>query len=259
MLLVAVLWLFQRRLVFLPDASPVPSAAEVMAGADDVDLTTDDGLELGAWFLPAESDEPLAVVLVANGNAGNRLNRAALAEALSAEGFDVLLFDYRGYGGNPGSPSEDGLALDVRAARSHLVEDRGVEDDALIYFGESIGSGVVSGLATDHPPAAMLLRSPFTDLPAVAQARLPFLPARWLMKDRFPVEQDVAPLDLPVTVVLGTEDSVVPADQSRAVAAAAAAELVEVDGADHNDRVLLDGEDLVDAVVALAGRAGTAG
>jgi len=254
----AVLWLVQRRLVFLPDTSPVPPASAVIEGARDLVFTTSDELELGAWYVPAEGDA-MATVLVANGNAGNRMNRAPLAEALAARGFDVVLFDYRGYGGTPGSPSEDGLARDARAAREYVVRELDVADDELIYFGESIGSGVVSRLATQHPPAGLLLRSPFTDLPAAARAQLPFLPTGLLMKDRFPVEVDVVGLDLPVTVVLGTGDSVVPADQSRAVAAAAGAELIEVEGADHNDRVLLDGDELVDAVVALAERAAAAG
>jgi uncharacterized protein len=249
----AGLWLLQRRLIFLPDTSAVPPAAEVIEGARDVTLTTADDLDLGAWYVPANGGDPSATVLVANGNAGNRSSRAPLAVALSRRGLAVLLFDYRGYGGNPGSPSEDGLALDVRAARSYLLE-RGVAESELIYFGESIGTGVVSGLATEHPPAGLLLRSPFTDLPAVAQRQLPFLPVRWLMHDRFPVEQDVTDLDIPVTVVLGLEDSLVPPGLSREVASAAGAEVVEVTGAGHNDRVLLDGDELIDAVVALADR-----
>lgn len=252
---VALLWVVQRRLVFLPDTSAVPPAAEVIDGARDVILTTDDGLELGAWYVPGRGSGPAATVLVANGNAGNRADRAPLAEALAQEGLAVLLFDYRGYGGNPGSPSEDGLALDVAAARSYLVDELRVAESEVVYFGESLGTGVVSALATEHPPAAMVLRSPFTDLPAVAQRRLPFLPVRALMKDRFPVEQHVSGLDVEMTVVLGAADSIVPPDQSRAVARAGGAELVEVDGAGHNDRVMFDGDQLIAAVLDLVERA----
>jgi uncharacterized protein len=204
--------------------------------------------------VPASGGEASATVLVANGNAGNREGRAPLAEALSQRGLAVLLFDYRGYGGNPGSPSESGLALDVRAARSYLLEELGVAESELIYFGESIGTGVVSGLAVEHPPAGLLLRSPFTDLPAVAQRQVPLVPVRLLLRDRFPVERDVSDLEMPVTVVLGLEDSLVPPDQSRAVARAADAEVVEVAGAGHNDRALFDGDELIDAVVALVER-----
>ena len=96
----------------------------------------------------------------------------------------MLLFDYRGYGGNPGSPSEEGLARDVRAARQFLT-DEGVPGERLLYYGESLGAAVVAELATEHSPAGLVLRSPFTDLASVGQIHYPFLPVRALLKDRF--------------------------------------------------------------------------
>src|ERR1700752_2785910 len=106
-----ILWAVQRRLIYFPDAAEVPPAAEVLPGARDVTLHTADGLELGAWFVPADGPSkgaPVAV-LVAPGNGGNRAGRVGLALELSRRGLAVLLMDYRGYGGNPGSPSEEGL------------------------------------------------------------------------------------------------------------------------------------------------------
>jgi uncharacterized protein len=250
-----LLWGLQRRLVYFPDAGPVPAAGAVLPGARDVVLQTSDGLRLGAWFLPGRDAEAPAV-LVANGNGGHRGLRAPLAAALAGRGLAVLLFDYRGYGGNAGSPSEEGLARDVRAARAHLLEEAGVPPDRLLYLGESLGAAVVTELATEHPPAGLVLRSPFVDLAAVGAAHYPFLPVRALLRDRYPVAERVATIRVPTTVVLGGADSIVPPAQSRAVATAAAGlhRLVEVPGADHNDRVLLDGDALVDAVVELAGR-----
>ncbi|WP_245700111.1 alpha/beta hydrolase [Geodermatophilus siccatus] len=250
-----LLWGLQRRLVYFPDDGPVPAAAAVLPGARDVVLETSDGLRLGAWFVPGPAPGAPAV-LVANGNGGHRGLRAPLAAALAGRGLAVLLFDYRGYGGNPGSPSEDGLARDVRAARAHLLEEAGVPPDRVLYLGESLGAAVVTELATEHPPAGLVLRSPFVDLAAVGAEHYPFLPVRALLRDRYPVAERVATIRVPTTVVLGGADSIVPPAQSRAVAAAAAGlhRLVEVPGADHNDRVLLDGDALVDAVVELAGR-----
>jgi len=161
-LLLTLVWVFQRRLIYLPSTTPVPSAGTVIPGARDVELHTSDGLTLGAWFVPSE--EPGAVaVLVASGNAGDRSVRAR-ARALAARGMSVLLFDYRGYGGNPGSPSESGLATDVRAARELLVRGEGVPADRIVYYGESLGAAVVTELASEHPPGGLVLRSPFTDL-----------------------------------------------------------------------------------------------
>jgi uncharacterized protein len=253
-LLTGMLWAVQRSLIYFPDAGPAQRASEVLPGARDVVLVTDDGLELAAWYLPGPTTES-AAVLVANGNGGHRGLRAPLARALNDEGLAVLLFDYRGYAGNPGSPTEEGLARDVRSARRFLVEDAGVPAGRLVYFGESLGAAVVTELATEHPPAGLVLRSPFVDLASVASVHYPFLPARALLRDRYPVAEALSGIDVPTTVVYGTGDTIVPPDQSRAVAEAAAQlhDLIAVPGADHNDAVLLDGRAVVDAVLALAG------
>jgi uncharacterized protein len=248
-----LLWAFQRSLIYLPDGGPVAPVESVLPGAREVVLETADGLELGAWFLPdKEPDAP--AVLVANGNGGSRELRAPLARALGEAGLAVLLFDYRGYAGNPGSPTEDGLALDVRAAREFLVTDAGATPDRLLYFGESLGAAVVTELATEHPPAGLVLRSPFVDLASVGAVHYPFLPVRLLLRDRYPVAEQLGRVRVPTTVVYGGSDSIVPPAQSRAVADAAAQlhRLVEVPGADHNDLVLLDGAAVVSAVVELA-------
>ncbi|MGQ0777308.1 MAG: alpha/beta hydrolase [Pseudonocardiales bacterium] len=250
-------WGLQRHLIYFPEPSSVPPVSGVLPGAREVGLHTSDGLELGAWLTPASGPGRDVTVLVASGNAGNRSVRAPLAAVLSRAGMAVLLFDYRGYGGNPGSPSEAGLALDVRAAHRYLTQEHGVPQDRLLYFGESLGAAVVTELATEHPPAGMLLRSPFVDLAAVGRAHYPFLPVDALLRDHYPLAEQLARIAVPTTVVYGTEDQVVPPDQSRAVAAAAGGPtvLVAVHGADHNDRALLDGGVLLRAVIELADRA----
>lgn len=241
-----LLWGFQRSLIYLPAGEPGPAPAT----AEKITLRTTDGLDLGAWwFAGPDPDGP--AVLVANGNGGHRGLREPLARALHDAGLSVLLFDYRGYGGNPGDPSEEGLARDVRAARSFLVEEAGVADDRLVYVGESLGAAVVTELATERPPAGLVLRSPFVDLAAVAGEHYPVVPVRLLLRDRFPVAEQVARVEVPTIVVYGSADSIVPPEQSRAVADAAAelVRVVEVAGADHNDPVLLDGDDVVRAVL----------
>jgi len=258
-LVVAPAWLLQRRLIYFPDSSAPPPAAQVVAEGRDVTLQTVDGLRLGAWLVgppPGTADRHLAV-LVAHGNAGNRLGRVPLAVALAGHGLTVLLVDYRGYGGNPGSPSEDGLARDIQAARSYLVDQAGFPADRLLYYGESLGAAVVTGLAVRHPPAALILRSPFTDLPAAGREHYPFLPVRLLLRDRFPVADLIARITAPTLIVYGTADTIVPPAQSRTVAGHAAGEVrvVAVEGADHNDASLLNGRQLISAIVDLAGRA----
>lgn len=256
-LLVVLLWALQRRLIYLPDNSPAPPAGAVLPGAEDVWLTTSDGLDLRAWYVPPTAGDRAVTILVASGNGGNRAGRAPLAAALAAAGFATLLFDYRGYGGNPGHPSEAGLALDVRAAYRFLVQERNVSPSRLLYFGESLGGAVVTELAAEHPPAGMLLRSPFIDLESLARRLFFGLPVGPLVRDRFPVAATVGRIDVPTTVVYGTADDIVPAEHSAAVADAALGpvERVVLTGVGHNDAVMFGGADVVDAVVALAERA----
>ncbi|MGH8893217.1 MAG: alpha/beta hydrolase, partial [Actinomycetes bacterium] len=214
----------------------------------------------GAWFVPAVPGPGAAArrmaVLVAPGNGGNRAGRAGLAEELRRRGLAVLLMDYRGYGGNPGSPSEEGLARDAMAAADAL-EDLGYPAERTIYFGESLGSGVAAALQVRRPPAGMVLRSPFTELADVGTRHYPWLPVRLLLRDRFPVVDDLADSEVPVTVVYGDRDSVVPTELSARVAdeAPLLVERMVIAGADHNDAVMF-GPRVAQAVARLADEVG---
>lgn len=235
----------QRRLIYFPSPGPVPPAAAVVPGGEDVVLDTDDGLRLGAWFFPARGGP---AVLVCNGNGGDRTLRAPLAAALSRLGLSVLLFDYRGYGGNPGRPTENGLAADARAARAFLAARP--EVDRIVYFGESLGAAVVVRLALEFPPAALVLRSPFTSLTDVGRLHYPFLPVGALLAERYPSIRRIGRVDAPLLVVAGDRDTLVPAKLSRRLydAAREPKRFVLVPGADHNSMDLLDGPLMFDAI-----------
>jgi uncharacterized protein len=239
-LFVGLLWAGQRRLIYLPSGSP-PPVEQSMHGAVEVTLATDDGLALSAWWRAAG---PTAVIVLP-GNGGNRAGRVPLADALHHLGLSVLLVDYRGYGGNPGSPGEDGLLSDARAAMTWTRSQ--AEVDRVVLFGESLGAGVAVGVAVDDPPDALVLRSPFTSLLDVARAHYGPVPA-WLLRDRYPSIDRIAAVDAPILVVAGDRDEIVPFDQSRRLAEAAGTDLVAVPGARHNDRELFDGTVLIDAV-----------
>ena len=253
--MVGMLWALQRQLIYFPDATQVPPAADVIPGSRDVTLHTKDGLELGAWFVPAAGAEDTGMaVLFAPGNGGNREGRATFAEALSERGFAVLLLDYRGYGGNPGSPSEGGLAADAIAA-AEALEELGYSTERTLYFGESLGTGVVAALQAKRPPAGVVLRSPFTSLADVGAHHYPWLPVRAVIRDRFPVPENFASSDVPVTVIYGDQDSVVPTELSARVADGLPnlAERLVLEGVDHNDQAMF-GSRVADAVVRLAER-----
>lgn len=248
-MILLLVYFLQRFLIYLPTGQ-VPPVSRILPAAEEVQFETGDGLSLGGWFLPSESEVPGPAVLVANGNAGNRAHRAPLAEALQEMGLSVLLFDYRGFGGNPGTPSEKGLHRDALAAQEYLAGRPEVDPGRMVYFGESIGCAVLVSLAAERPPAGIVLRSPFESLAEVGRLHYPWLPVRLLLKDRYRVAETISRVDVPLLVIAGEQDSIVPAGQSRAVYAAAPGtkRLLQVEGADHNDAALFTGEQLLTEV-----------
>ena len=177
LLLTGFMYVTQRGSLYFPWGGLVEPAPP---GVEAVELATDDGLRLAAWFVRAagRGGQPGPAVLVCNGNAGYRAHRFPLAQALAEQGYHVLLFDYRGYAGNPGTPAEDGLRTDARAAARALAGRAEVDADRVAYFGESLGASVCSGLATELPPAALILRWPFPSTVEVGRHHYPYLPYR---------------------------------------------------------------------------------
>jgi len=245
------IWTMQRRLMYFPTGGVPPPSEIGLINVEQVAFETNDGLGLSGWFVAASGPAPRATVLVFNGNAGNRAHRAALAAAFRRHGWHVLLFDYRGYGGNPGAPTENGLAADSRAAREYLAGRPDVDASRIVYFGESLGTAVAIDLAVEHPPAALVLRSPFTSMADVGQHHYPFLPVRLLLRDRFAAIDRIRFIRVPLLVIVGGHDRIVPIESSRRLydAAVGPKTLLVLSDADHNDYQLVAGEKMIHAVV----------
>jgi uncharacterized protein len=250
-LALALLWAGQRRMIYFPFGT-VPSPAAVgLASVDAVSFTTSDGVTLAGWFVPATSAPPQTTAIVFNGNAGNRTMRAPLAAALRSHGIATFLFDYRGYGGNPGSPSEEALARDARAALDYVAARPDVDSTRIIYFGESLGTGVAVRLATERRPHALVLRSPFPSLVDVGRLHYPVLPVGWLLRDRYECIDRIRTVGCPILVIAGDRDGIIPVELSERLFAAAAEpkRLVIIAGADHNDEDLLSGPQMISEIV----------
>lgn len=251
----AMAWTAERQLIYFPSRD-LPSPATVgLPGAEAVALTTDDGLTLGGWFVPPARPASGVTVLIFNGNGGNRAMRAPLAARLAARGIASLLFDYRGYGGNPGAPSEEGLASDARAARNYLASRDDVDQHRVAYFGESLGSAVAVSLAVEWPPCALILRSPFTSLTDMGRHHYPMLPVALLLRDRFPSLDRIPAIKSPLLVIAGDRDTIVPISQTERVYAAASSpkRLVVLEGLDHNDYELLAGPRMIAEIADFIG------
>jgi fermentation-respiration switch protein FrsA (DUF1100 family) len=193
------------------------------------------------------------MIVLFPGNGGNRAGRIPTGDALAERGFAVVLVDYRGYGGNPGAPTEAGLAEDARRVVEFLARNH---DRPIVYFGESLGAAVATGLAIDTPPDALILVSPFTALADVGRFHYPWAPS-FLLRESYPslARFDSGALSaIPVLVVAGSADTVIPVAQSMAIADAAGAEWYEVPGVDHNDPAIRSSPEMIDTVADFLGR-----
>lgn len=247
---VALLYLFQRSLIYFPDGEVPPPAAAGLVSAEIVRFETSDGLDLEAWFVPAREPSANRTIVVFNGNAGNRSHRSALAATFSAYGWSTLLVDYRGYGGNPGLPSESGIERDANAALKYLLTRSDVDPTRIVYFGESLGAAVAVRLAIAHAPAALILRSPFSSMAGIGGRHYPFLPVRWLLRDRYPSIDLIGRIKSPVLFIAGDLDSIVPIHETEQLFEAAnePKRLLVIRNANHNDEALNNGPELMQAI-----------
>jgi fermentation-respiration switch protein FrsA (DUF1100 family) len=238
-LVVGILYVFQRNLMFLP-ASHVGSPAAVGAGdMREVTLATADGLALRSWYKPAKDGRPTMIYF--HGNGGNISARAKRVRPYLNAGLGVLLVGYRGYGDNAGSPSEEGFYEDARAA-ARFIEAEKIPFDQVVLYGESLGSAVAIHLAaeqaaTGEPFAAVIGEGAPSSVVDVAARRYPFAPVRTLIKDRFDSRAKVGAIKAPLLLLHGEDDTVVPQRFGQALFDAAAEPKTAewIDGAGHNN------------------------
>jgi hypothetical protein len=188
------------------------------------------------------------LVLYFSGNAGNRRYRPSEFGVFTCLGADVFIFDYRGYGDNSGSPSEELLAADARAIWNYATQDRAVRSDRVVLYGESLGGGVAVRLAADLSqadavPAGLIIRSTFSSLVEAGEYHYPFLPVRRALVDRFDSVGRIPQVTCPILQLHGVRDAIMPIELGRRLFAAApersstgiAKQFVELQNAGHND------------------------
>jgi uncharacterized protein len=223
----ALLYAQQRRLIF-PAPAQYPQAAP--PGLRLVSTQTDDGLRLSAFYRAAQPGQ--RTILFFHGNGDNLLGAIEATRGPAANGNGLLLVEYRGYGGNPGSPGEAGLYRDGEAAMRWL-NDAGVAARDVIVVGNSIGSGPATEMALRHDVAALMLVSGFSSLPDVVGEAMPFVP-RALVRDRFDNADKLARVKAPVFLMHGDADTLVtPANLTRLRRARPDATVALVAGAGH--------------------------
>ena len=230
---VAAVWHRQERLIFRPDPRPLGALPPALAAARfrPARVSTADGLDLSFWAAEPLPGWPTLVVF--HGRAGNAADRAPLLVPFAEAGYGVVLAEYRGYGGNPGRPSEAGFLLDARAHLDWVAAAWG--ETAPVVCGESIGSGVAVAVAAERPVRALVLDAPYTSVADLAAAMYRWLPARRLLRHHFDSLSRLPAVRAPLLVLHGDADGVIPPEHGRRVAAAAGgrAEFVLLRGAGH--------------------------
>ncbi|MGD9854860.1 MAG: alpha/beta hydrolase, partial [Planctomycetaceae bacterium] len=259
---VAIFTLFQRRLIYQPTRQASLRAADfglAPTAARDVQMTAEDGLTLHGWLLFADqpAHNPRApddvrtseqLVIYFPGNAGHRGYRTSDFLEFTRQGLDVLIFDYRGYGENPGAPSEPAMQADARAACRFAREELGADPSRIVLFGESMGGAVAIALAAEMceqgtPPSALITNATFASLAETVKWHYPWFPFQFVLRDRWPSVQRIPHVTCPVLMFHGARDDIVPFSQGRELFAAVPSastsgrpkQFVELPANGHND------------------------
>src|SRR5262249_52312168 len=177
------------------------------------------GAKLIAWYLPARRGKP--TLLYFTGNSGSAANRARKIEAIAASGYGVFMLNYRRFGGSQGWPTEANNIADAVGAHEYLQKELGVAPRNIVAYGESLGTGVATRLALQRPVKALVLEAPFTSVVDVGRQVWWFLPLRLVMTDQYRTIDRIGSVKVPLLIVHGARDSLIPVNHARAVYATA--------------------------------------
>jgi uncharacterized protein len=203
----------QRQLLYFPSRIYVtPREAMANPALNEFPVRTADGIALKGWYAPATT-KPLTLVYF-HGNGDDLESAAPVAAIYVQAGYGVLIAEYRGYSGLPGSPTETGLYADARAYLTNLIAS-GVNPRDIVLFGRSLGTGVAAQMATEFPAGGLILLSPYRSIPEVAKSHFWFLPVDLLMKDRFDTAAKIKSVSVPLLIANGGQDQVIPPSQGR--------------------------------------------
>ena len=215
LLLVAGMFLFQRRMLYYPSKDFVFTPEDVGLKYEEIIFRTRDKKRLHGWYIPHERAS--FTLLFCHGNAGNISGRVDTINVLYDLGLNIFVFDYRGYGKSEGRPSEKGTYRDVEAAWQYLVEQKKVAPETIIVMGRSLGGPVAAWLANRVQPAGLIVESAFTSLSDIARVHYPWLPVRWMLRHRYPTQEYLQQVRCPTLLAHSREDRLIPFIQGKSL------------------------------------------
>jgi uncharacterized protein len=234
----------ESRMIFHPSRAIEQTPKQAGLAFDELFFTARDGVRLNGWFIP--HPQARATFVWFHGNAGNIGHRVENIKLLHDRvPVNIFIFDYRGYGRSEGTPDESGTYLDGEAALA-LMRDRlgAAGAESIVLFGRSLGAAVAAEMAVRFRSQALILESPFVSIAAMTRLYFPLLPIGPFLRTRYDVEKTIRKVNIPVLVLHGEHDSIVPFEHGKLVFAAAPEpkQFYAIAGADHNDTYVVGGD-----------------
>jgi fermentation-respiration switch protein FrsA (DUF1100 family) len=226
--------LLHRYFVYVPDPTRVAPKDAGLLGVEEIVFKAADGTRLIAWYRPARDGKP--TLLYFGGNSGNTAHRAGKIKAIGSDGYGVFMLNYRRSGGSGGRPTEARITADAVSAYDYL-RGLGVAPYDIIAYGESLGTAVATRLSLQRHVKALVLEAPFTSVVDVGLLVWPLLPLKLIMVDQYRTIDRIGQVDVPLFIIHGGRDNVIPLDHARRVLHAAnePKTLSVVPRAGHND------------------------
>jgi pimeloyl-ACP methyl ester carboxylesterase len=227
----------QQRLLYFPDTRRTTPAEAELPNVAERELEMADGTRVLTWWGAAKPGRP--TLLYFHGNGGSFVTRSERIRKYMAHGYGLVMMTYRGFGGSAGTPSEKANVADALEVYD-AVRASGVSPSEIVVYGESLGTGVAVQVAAQREVGGVILDAPYTSIVDLATLHYPYLPARWLMTDRYETLQSAGRVTAPVLIVHGEEDDVIPVEMGRRVAAAlqGPVKVATFPGAGHSDHYL---------------------
>lgn len=232
-ILVILAYKFQERLIFFPSKMPMNHTYDFCQNFEEFNLKAEDGAVLNAVHI--KQDSAKGVVLYFHGNSGNISHLIHVANLISRKGYDAIMVDYRTYGKSVGEMSEEAIKQDAQLFYNHTLTK--YDEDDIILYGRSFGTGVAAGLAATNSPKKLILESPFYNAVDLGKHRFPIFPINWLSNYRFPSNEYIKEVKCPIYVFHGTEDFVIPISQAKQLydeILVVEKKFYEIEGAGHN-------------------------
>jgi fermentation-respiration switch protein FrsA (DUF1100 family) len=214
LIFLAFIYFYQRNLLYHPNENNY-SEDILTVKVEKVKIQTSDNLQLNGWFHKKNLSDYKTIIYL-HGNAGTLENRIHKLNHFEDIDVNFLIIAWRGFGGNKGKPTEEGLYIDGKSAVNWILE-QGVKEENIVLYGESLGTGIATEIAQNENYAGVILETPFTSMVDAAKKFYPYIPIRLLLKDRYDNERKVKNINIPILIMHGEKDTIVPISMGKRI------------------------------------------